>query len=88
MVKPCHSAEELGRLGDTLYEREVVPHVSAEDTDCFVAIDIESGAYEIAADELMAVDRLFARKPGAQIWLRRVGPPYTHRIRRHADLIA
>lgn len=80
MVKLRYTAEELGRLGDALYEREVAPHVSAEDTGRFVAIDVESGAYEVAPDELTAVDRLFARKPDAQLFLRRVDKPYTHRF--------
>ncbi len=41
---------------------------------------IESGAYEIDADELAASDRLLARKPDAQMWLRRVGSRYAHRF--------
>jgi len=88
MVKRRHTAEELGRLGDALFEREVAPRVSTEDTSSFVAIDVESGAYEIDPDELTAIHRLLARKPDAQIWLRRVDKPYTHRIRRRANLIA
>src|SRR5581483_11934154 len=39
----------------------------------FVAIDIETGAYEVDADELAASDRLLTRVPNAQIWLRRIG---------------
>lgn len=81
-MKLRHTSGELARRGDLLYEREVAPHVSADDTGCFVAIDVESGAYEIDLHELAAIHRLLAQKPGAQIWLRRVGLPHTHRIRR------
>lgn len=35
----------------------------------YVAIDIETGDYEMDTDELAASDRLVARLPGAQIWL-------------------
>ena len=80
MVKPRHSNEEIARLGNALFEREVAPHVSDGDAGRFVAIDIESGSYEIDRHELSAVHRLLARKPGAQIYLRRVDVPYTHRF--------
>jgi hypothetical protein len=42
--------------------------------------DIETEDYEIDRDEIAAPDRLFARRPGAQIWFRRVGPRYAHRF--------
>ncbi len=52
----------------------------------FVAIDIETGAYEIDADELAASDRLLARVPGAQIWLQRIGSRYVRRFGRRPQL--
>jgi hypothetical protein len=48
-----------------------------------VAIDIETGTYEVDANELAASDRLLARVPNAQIWLRRIGFRYTHRFGFH-----
>ena len=44
----------------------------------FVVIDIVMGAYEIHVNELEATDRLLARVPTAQIWLRRIGSRYAH----------
>jgi len=81
MVKPRFAPDDIARLGDSIYDREVAPHAAPEDAASFVAIDVDSGAYEIAPDELSAIDRLRARKPDAQVWLRRVGAPYTHRFR-------
>lgn len=46
----------------------------------FAAIDIESGIYEIDADELKAGNRLRKRIPDAQIWMVRVGSRSVHRI--------
>jgi hypothetical protein len=80
MVELRYSPDEIARLGDSIYDREVAPHVVPEDAASFVAIDVDSGAYEIAPDELSAIDRLRARKLDAQVWLRRVGAPYTHRF--------
>jgi len=81
MDRPRHSPDDIARLGDSLYDREIAPRVKPEDAASFIAIDVDSGAYEIAPDELSAIDRLRARKPDAQLWLRRVDAPYTHRFR-------
>lgn len=67
-------------MGDSLYDSVVAPRVSAEDAGRFVAIDVDSGAFEIGPDELSAIDGLRARKPDAEVWLQRVGVRYTHRF--------
>ncbi|HEX5725199.1 MAG TPA: hypothetical protein VFX98_07015 [Longimicrobiaceae bacterium] len=87
MVKLRYTTDELARLGDALYEREVAPRASDEDAGHFVAIDVESGAYEIDRDELTAIDRVLARNPGAQLWLRRIAMPYTHRFGPRANSV-
>jgi len=71
--QPRYSKEEFARRGDELYERDLRPHVEAGNAGKFIVIDIETGAYEVDADELLASDRLFARHPEAQVWLRRIG---------------
>jgi len=73
---PRYSKEEFARRGDEIYERDIKPRLTPEDHGKFVAIDIETGAYEIDADEDVASDRLDARLPDAQIWMKRVG--YLH----------
>jgi hypothetical protein len=78
--RPRYSKEEFARRGDELYERKVRPHLKAAQKGQFVALDIETGAYEVDADELAASDRLLARVPGAQIWLRRVGSRFARRF--------
>ena len=79
-TKRRYSKEEFARRGDALYEKEVRSKLKPEDEGKFVAIDIESGMYEIDEDELEACDRLNARIPAAQIWLVRVGSRYLHRF--------
>lgn len=80
-LKPRHSATEFAQQGRSLYEREVRPHITEEeDKGKFVAIDIETGAYEIDADDYTATERLLERHPDAQIWLCRVGQEVTYRI--------
>lgn len=78
--QPRYSAEETARRGDGIYERDILSHLGLEDEGKFVVIDVEAGAYAIDRDEVAASDRLLARHPDAQVWLRRVGSRYTHRF--------
>ena len=78
--QPRYSKEEFARRGDEIYERDLRPHVEAGNEGKFIVIDIETGAYEIDADELVASDRLLARHPDAQVWLRQVGSRYARRF--------
>jgi hypothetical protein len=71
--KRRYSKDEFARRGEAIFARDIRPHLAGRDENEFVAIDIETGAYEVDADELAACDRLLARVPGAQTWLRRVG---------------
>lgn len=79
-TQPRYSKEEFARRGDAIYEREIRPLVEAGNEGKFVAIDIETGAYEIDTDELAAADYLLARIPDAQVWLRRIGSRYVRRF--------
>ena len=79
-TKRRYEKEEFARLGDSVYEMQVRPHLTTKDEGKFAAVDIESGAYEIDEDELEACDRLSACVPHAQIWLVRVGSRYVHRF--------
>jgi hypothetical protein len=82
-AQPRYSKEEFALRGDEIYEREIRPILEKGNEGKFVAIDIETGAYEIDVDELGASDRLLARVPTAQIWLRRIGSRYARRFGSH-----
>jgi len=79
-TKRRYSKEEFARRGDAIYEKEVRPQLKAGDVGTFAAIDIESGVYELDADELKAGKKLRQRIPDAQIWMVRVGCRSVHRI--------
>lgn len=80
MQKTPYTRDEIARLGDELFDRVVAPGTTPEQDRMFVAIDVESGAFEIASDELSAGRAVLALHPEAQLWLRRVGEPYLHRF--------
>ncbi|MDE3256896.1 MAG: hypothetical protein OYM47_03580 [Gemmatimonadota bacterium] len=77
---PRFSKEEFARRGDEIYERDIRLRIEADNEGKYVVIDIETGDYEVDADELGASDRLLSRRPDAQMWMRRVGSRYTRRF--------
>lgn len=74
--------EEVARLGAQVYERQVRPALAPDDDGKFVAVDLATGDYELDTDDYAAVIRLRTRRPGADIWLGRVGQPAAYRMRR------
>jgi hypothetical protein len=71
---------EFARKGQEIYERDVLPQVKAADQGKFVAIDIETGAFEIDPDDFAATERLQAHYPNSQMWLMRIGQRAAHRL--------
>ena len=67
-------AEEIARLGDTIYQRDIRREVEDSHDGDYVAIDVESGRWALAGSELGATKRLRERQPDAiNVWLLRVG---------------
>jgi len=68
-----YSKEELARHGQELYESSIRQQVESGNTGKIVAIDIETGAFEVDETVIAATDRLFKHNPDAQPWGIRVG---------------
>ena len=79
-TKPRRTLDELARLGGDIFDRQVKPKLRPEDDGKFVAIDVETGEFEIDVDDYTAVMRLRSRQPAADIWLLRAGYATTIRI--------
>lgn len=58
--------------GQRIFQAQIEARVSGENPDDFIAIDILSGDYEIASDDITPSQRLRVRHPNAVIYLRRV----------------
>lgn len=67
--QPLFSKEEFAQRGDEIYERMVRPQLKTGDEGKFVAIDIQTEAFEIDRDEFAASDSLLAKNLNAQTWL-------------------
>ena len=68
-----YSKEEFARRGNEIYETQVRPQVEEGNHGKIVAIDIETGAFELAKDTMTASDRLLERY---QIWRIRMPKAY------------
>lgn len=75
-----YSQEEFAQRGHALYESQIRAQVEEGNHGKIVAIDIETGAFEVAKDSLTASDRMLEQYPDAQIWFVRIGHRAVHRI--------
>ncbi len=81
--EPRRLLDETGRLGDELIDRLVKPALRPEDHGKFIAIDVDTGDYEVDEDDYAALSRLRARiSPTAEVWLARAGYPTAYKMRR------
>ena len=79
--QPRYSMEEHARRGTELYEQQIRPQVESGNHGKIVAIDIDSGDFEIAEQALTACEQLLARHADAQICCFRIGYPGVHHFR-------
>jgi hypothetical protein len=83
--QPRYSKEEFAQRGDEIYESQVRPQVEAGNLGKIVAIDIETGTFEVDASEILASARLEAHHPDAQIWIVRIGSRHVRRFGGRTD---
>lgn len=78
---PDADRSDVARLGRDLYARVVQPQLRPDDDGNYVAIDVDTGAFEIDESDIEAVMRLHTRRAGARVWLERAGWPAACKIR-------
>jgi hypothetical protein len=72
-MKTADALEPISDRAQTIFETQIKTRVTEESPDAFLAIDVVSGDYEVAPDDITPGDRLRERHPDAQVFLRRVG---------------
>jgi hypothetical protein len=80
MPYPGHTTEEIARRGREVYKRGIRHEVEGEHRGRFLVLDVESGDYEIADDDLEASERLLERRPDALLYGLRIGEGAAYRI--------
>jgi hypothetical protein len=79
MVAPKH-ADEIAREGEAIYQRNIRREVESGNRGRFVVIDVLTGDFEIADEDLEASDRILERRPQAVLYGIRIGSPTAYRI--------
>ncbi|KPQ39193.1 MAG: hypothetical protein HLUCCO16_09125 [Phormidium sp. OSCR] len=78
--QPRYSKEEFARRGNVLYEAHIRPRIEMVNWGKVVAIDIETGAFEVDDTPIVATNRLYERYPNAQPWVIRIGDRFLYRF--------
>ena len=68
-----YSKEELARRGQELYDSGIRQKVEANNDGKIIAIDIETGNFEVNETIVSATNLLFQKYPNAQPWIIRIG---------------
>ena len=75
-----YTKEEIARLGREMYERDIRAAVERDNDGRFLVVDVTTGYYEIADDELTAFERAEEKNPDGSFFLLRVGRRAAHRL--------
>ncbi len=74
MSRPRVPEEEIVPRGEEIYERDVRPKLGPEHEGKFVVLDVTTGEYVTADDDLEASDLALEKNPEAILYGLRVGP--------------
>ena len=77
-----YSSDEIAKRGQALYEHEIRGKLDASARGKFLVLDIETGEYEIADDELTALKRARAKRSEAALYLLRISHSTAYLLRR------
>jgi len=79
-IRDQNERERIARNGQQIYEQLAATQLQPEDDGKFIAIDVNSGAFEVDAVDFAATERLLRRQPNARMWLGRVGRKAAYRL--------
>lgn len=72
--------EEIVRLGEELYDRDIRRLVEPGNEGRFAVVDVLTGNYQVADSVLAASDLARAQNPDAVLYVVRVGFPVVYRV--------
>jgi hypothetical protein len=73
MTLTKHTPEEVARIAEEIYARQIRPKLGPQDKGKFLVLDIRTGEYEIDPDDLTASERLRERVPSGEYFGLRIG---------------
>ena len=75
-----YTPQEVESKGEAIYVRQIRDKLNPKHKGEFLVIDIETGEYDVNADDLVATKRLLTNCPNAVIYGLRIGFPTAYRI--------
>lgn len=75
-----YTPEEVSACGEKIYQERIRAEVEVEHKGEFLVVDIETGAYEIDRDDLLATKRAIAKRPQAVLYGLRIGYPTAYQL--------
>jgi hypothetical protein len=77
---PRYTTNEIVQRGQAFYDQHLRQKLEPVHNGMFLVLNIETGDYEIDADEVAASDRAAARNPDAAFYILRIGYPVAHQL--------
>jgi hypothetical protein len=74
------TSDEIAERGEAIYAQRIRTRVEAGHQREFVVLDIESGDYEVDADDLATTERVLAGRSNAVLYGLRIGSPAAYRL--------
>lgn len=80
MAGVTYTSDEVVERGEELYQRALRDQLEHAHRGEFLVLDIETGDYEVDADEVAAVQRAVSRRPNGVRYIKRIGHAAAHRL--------
>ena len=80
MEEPRYTRQEVAARGRAIYEQRIRDKVEPEHVGKFLVIDIETGEYELDADDVAVMKRAAQKHPADALYGMRIGYPTMGRI--------
>jgi hypothetical protein len=80
MGHPRYTREEIAARAKALYEQQIRALVEPQHVGKYLVINVETGEYELDADDEAVSRRAYEKYPGAALYGMRVGYPAWGRI--------
>jgi hypothetical protein len=77
---PRYTRDEIAARGKAIYDRQIRALVEPQHIGKYLVINVETGEYELDADDETASRRAYQKYPGGALYGMRVGYPAWGRI--------
>jgi hypothetical protein len=80
MIRQQLPSDEVEQRGEAIYASEIRGSLTAQDEGKFVVIDVATGAYEVDADHIKALERMLVNHNGDSLYSIRIGSSAAYKL--------